>query len=113
MDFEFRSTTIYQKAMNFHTQIQAILQEKKPNRILQDQLTRASTSIVLNIAEGYGRFHKADKRNFYVNARGSLNEVVACLDILFEQKISDQLLNEASEIGKMLSGLIKTFSDRE
>jgi len=86
-DFEFRTTAIYQKAMGFHAQIQTIIQEKQPHRILQDQLIRASTSIVLNIAEGYGRFHKADKRNFYVNARGSLNEVVACLDILFHSEI--------------------------
>lgn len=56
MDFEFRSTVIYQKTLSFQKQIQEIIQDKKPNRVFQDQLTRASTSIVLNIAEGYGRF---------------------------------------------------------
>lgn len=97
MDFEFRSLKVYQEAKAFHAQIQEILKTEKPNRILSDQLNRASLSIVLNIAEGYGRFHKADKRNFYVNARGSLNEVMACLDILFNSQISEDLLNKAIE----------------
>lgn len=32
---------------------------------LADQLRRASTSIVLNIAEGYGRYHYLDSLRFY------------------------------------------------
>ena len=37
---------------------------------LRDQLTRASTSIVLNLAEGAGKVSKADKRRYYLTARG-------------------------------------------
>jgi hypothetical protein len=33
---------------------------------LADQLTRASTSIVLNLAEGAGKLSKADKRRYYL-----------------------------------------------
>jgi hypothetical protein len=33
---------------------------------LADQLSRASTSIVLNIAEGAGKYSKADKRRYYL-----------------------------------------------
>ena len=40
-----------------------------------DQLRRASSSITANIAEGFGRFHYADKIRFYLQARGSLKEV--------------------------------------
>ena len=48
---------------------------------LADQFTRASMSIVLNLAEGAGKHSKPDKRRFYVTARGSATESAALLDI--------------------------------
>jgi four helix bundle protein len=48
---------------------------------LVDQLTRASTSIVLNLAEGAGKLSKADKRRYYLTARGSATESAALLDV--------------------------------
>ena len=44
---------------------------------LSDQLRRAGVSIVLNIAEGYGRYHYLDSLRFYYIARGSLMEVLS------------------------------------
>src|SRR5215470_19794090 len=49
---------------------------------LRDQLDRASVSIVLNIAEGAGRFSPADKARFYGIARGSATECAAIVDLL-------------------------------
>ena len=49
---------------------------------LRDQLDRASVSIVLNIAEGSGRFAPADKAHFYVIARGSALECLAALSLV-------------------------------
>ena len=61
--------------------------EEKYN--LADQLRRAGTSIVLNIAEGYGRYHYLDSLRFYYIARGSLMEVlsglIACDDRKYEK----------------------------
>ena len=48
---------------------------------LQDQLQRASSSTALNIAEGAGRFHRAEKAHFYLIARGSAMECASVLDI--------------------------------
>ena len=41
---------------------------------LASQLRRAALSAVLNMAEGYGRYHYLDKLRFFYFARGSLSE---------------------------------------
>src|SRR5262245_40237373 len=48
---------------------------------LKDQLARASSSIVLNIAEGAGRYARPEKAHFYLIARGSAMECVGVLDV--------------------------------
>ncbi len=110
MSFEFREIPVYKLAKEFHTDVKNVLMCQRSDRIISDQLKRASLSIVLNIAEGYGRFHPKDKRNFYVNARASINECIACLDVIFSSTIPTEHLVKAEELGKMLSGLIKRFS---
>jgi four helix bundle protein len=52
------------------------------SRDLRDQLDRASSSIVLNIAEGVGRESRADQARFFHIARGSALECVGVLDVL-------------------------------
>jgi len=48
---------------------------------LRDQLLRASSSVVLNIAEGFGSCSRGIKRRHYEIARGSAIECVAVLDV--------------------------------
>ncbi|MEO8359549.1 MAG: four helix bundle protein [Vicinamibacteria bacterium] len=48
---------------------------------LRDQLLRASSSAVLNTAEGFGSASRGVKRRHYEIARGSAMECVAILDI--------------------------------
>ena len=54
---------------------------------LRDQLDRASVSIVLNVAEGSGRFAPADKAHFYLIARGSAMECLAALSLLYARSL--------------------------
>jgi len=42
---------------------------------LAAQVRRAALSAILNMAEGYGRYHYLDKLRFFYIARGSLSEV--------------------------------------
>jgi four helix bundle protein len=44
---------------------------------IADQLRRAALSVLLNIAEGYGRYHYLDKMRFFYIARGSLCETLS------------------------------------
>lgn len=76
---------------------------------LRDQLDRAATSIVLNIAEGAGEFSPADKQRFYRMARRSATEVAAILDILDRRAaVPSEMLDQAREILiRIVSMLVK------
>ena len=62
-------------------------------------LTRASLSIVNNIAEGAGKFSKGDKRRYYLAAMGSATESAAMLDVCLRRKLTTE---EAHRTGKHL-----------
>ena len=67
---------------------------------LQDQLFRASASVVLNIAEGSGKRTPPEQRRFYGIALGSLRECQAILEI---ERIEDKkLYSLTGEIGAIL-----------
>lgn len=73
--FDFEKLEVYQKAKAFNkTTYNYIIKNNNIDKTAKDQLRRASFSIMLNIAEGYGRFTNPDRRNFYVIARGSVFE---------------------------------------
>ncbi|MEZ4953379.1 MAG: four helix bundle protein [Saprospiraceae bacterium] len=48
--------------------------ENFEQRTVGQQLARACDSISANIAEGFGRYHKKDKINFYKYSYGSMEE---------------------------------------
>lgn len=75
MSFSFEKLLVYQKAIDFADQICTRTEQFPRGYVfLVDQLNRASLSIAANIAEGNGRFTKADRRNFLGIARGSVRE---------------------------------------
>ena len=55
-------------------------------RHLKDQLSRASSSIALNLAEGRGRFGTKDQKRFYHIAFGSLRECQAIIDLVSDEE---------------------------
>ena len=52
---------------------------QRENRDLADQLYRAATSVLLNLAEGQ-KFNNGNRKKHYEIAQGSANEVKAALD---------------------------------
>jgi four helix bundle protein len=91
-----------------------LITDGKFDRTTNDQLRRASFSIMLNIAEGTSRFSNKDRKNFFVIARGSAFECAAILEYLQETKeITQQVFLQSEqrleEISKMLFGLIKNL----
>ena len=82
---------------------------------LADQLTRASLSIVLNIAEGAGKHSKGDKRRYYLIARGSATESAALLDVSLRLKFLAEVEHKAGKemIVRLVSMLIKLAQSLE
>jgi four helix bundle protein len=119
MAFMFENLQVYQKAVDLADQI-ATLTEDFPRGyyFLVDQLNRASLSIAANLAEGNGRFTKADRKNFFLIARGSTQECVPLLEIarrrgFVPDETCIQIKQQLEEIARMLSGLIKGVENRK
>ena len=76
---------------------------------LADQFTRASTSIVLNLAEGAGKVSKPDKRRYYLTARGSATESAALLDVCVRLKVLEEVGHKAGKemLVRIVAMLIK------
>jgi four helix bundle protein len=86
---------------------------KEEQYAMTSQLRRSSTSILANIAEGFGRFTYADKAHKYTIARGECTEVEAFLYISSSVDfvtIADcaYAVDLTRQVGRMTSGLIRS-----
>ena len=114
--FDHEKLEVYQHSLAFVAWLEPILQELPKTIAVRDQLARASTSIVLNLAEGNGKFTSPDRCRFFDIARGSALECAAALDVL-AAKGQCELTGVARgkerlhRVVSMLVGLIKANSD--
>jgi len=119
MPFMFENLEVYQKSVDLAERVINLTDEfPKGYYFLTDQLNRASLSISTNIAEGNGRFTKKDRRNFFIIARGSVQECVPLLEIAKRKNlISDvelsEMFSQLEVISKMISGLINGLVRRK
>lgn len=77
-----------------------------------DQMRRAASSVTANIAEGWGRYHYADRVKFYYQARGSCSEVqnflILAKDLGYlEISEFDTLNRMCDRCFQVISGLIR------
>lgn len=119
MPFLFEKLDVYQKSLGFSESISKLTDSfPKGNYYLIDQLNRAALSIPINIAEGNGRWHKNDKKQFFWIARGSVQECIPILELcrrkaLLNDRQYQGLKEDLDNIGKMISGLIKRLMNQE
>jgi len=112
--FKFETLDIWKKSLEFGRIIYK-LSKKLPKTEqfgLTSQLTRAATSVSLNIAEGSSRKSKLDFKRFIQMSLGSLNEVVTCLYFAKSEKYFtnddfNYAYERSEEISKMLHGFQK------
>lgn len=119
MTFQFEKLLVYQSSVDFADQVCTVTEHfSRGYGFLVDQLNRAALSISANIAEGNGRFTKADRRNFFIIARGSIQECVPLLELARRRSLLDEakhaeLKSQLEEISRMLSGLINGLENRK
>lgn len=114
--FDHERLKVYQKALEFVSFAGPIIDELPAKLSAKDQLDRASTSIVLNLAEGNGKRSHPDRCRYFDTARGSGVECAACLDVLVARQKLDGASAEQGkailiEVVSMTAGLIARFSD--
>jgi four helix bundle protein len=112
--FDFEKLDVYKKAKAFNSKIREFLKTTKLDTSTNDQLRRAAFSIVLNLAEGSGRFTKPDRKNFYVISRSSIFECIAILDVLKDESLIEEnefgeFYNQAEELSRILFAMIKNL----
>ena len=119
MQFTFEKLEVYKHAIDWVKESENIIERSRHgmSRTLADQLSRASLSIPLNIAEGNGRWHAGDKRQFFWIARGSVFECVPIIDVLRIKNLISEIEREALRkrlemIGKMLTSLIQSLETK-
>ena len=112
--FDFEKLDVYKKAKAFNSGIRAFIKDTKLDNTTKDRLRRASFSIVLNLAEGSGRFSHPDRKNFYIISRSSVFECVAIMDVLKDELVIEEnafrrFYDQAEELSKILFTMIKNL----
>ena len=110
----FYNLNVWQNARSFTKEIYQITNNfpYMENYGLKNQITRASVSIMSNIAEGFHRYSKKEFINFLVITRSSIAEVQSHLFVALDLKyINEEQFNEiyskSVDIFKQINALIK------
>lgn len=113
---DFKQLQVWQRSIAFATRIDrlalALVQQRRFG--MADQIRRAAESIGANLAEGCGRGTPGEMRQYTRIARGSAHEVES---LLLQAKslrcIAEgdwhALYGDISEIGRMLTGLLRSI----
>ena len=118
MGKSYRDLIAWQKGINLVADVYRATQTLPKEELygLTSQLRRAAVSIPSNIAEGQGRKSSGEFRHFLHNATGSLMEletqvtIAGVLGFMGQAQIDD-LQAKASELGRILNGLINSIEE--
>ncbi len=109
----FEDIIAWQKAKELTVKVYSLFSENKDFGF-NNQIQRASVSVMNNIAEGFERKGNKEFKQFLFIAKGSCGEVRSMLYLAKDlNKITEKdfriLFDISKEISKILSGLIKTL----
>ncbi|RLC84632.1 MAG: four helix bundle protein [Chloroflexi bacterium] len=116
---EFEDSECYQLALQVLKEAYRVAGRLPPEERhnLAHQMRKAAVSVVLNIAEGYGRYHYLDSLRFYYTARGSLDETLSGFVICDEVEYTSGELPRQRELChsalRSLNGYIRYVRRRQ
>lgn len=110
----FTKLTTWQKSQELVLEVFRIFNKLSRHDVIKNQIERAPLSITSNIAEGFGRQTSADKKHFYIMARGSAYEVQNQLLVARDMgRISEDefvvLAKLSVDSVKLLHGLLRSL----
>lgn len=112
-NFNFTDLDAYKISFKLSNEIWEIV--RKWDSLSKDtigkQLIRASDSVSANIAEGFGKYTKKDKINFYRHSSGSLNEFINWIEKakvrkLIKEREYGYIDEEIKKMPKLINQLI-------
>jgi len=116
MSNSYRDLNVWQKSMDLVVSIYKLTGNFPQSETygLTSQIRRAAVSVPSNIAEGKGRSDR-DFSRFLLQARGSVWEAETQVEIALRLKYlkaaeAQELLAAASEISRMLNGMLNALS---
>ena len=110
--YKFEKLEVYQMALTYTDMIYtlAIKLPRSEENNLRSQMTRAATSVVLNIAEGSTGQSDAEQGRFLGMALRSLLETVACQHLIARRKyISADEMAATYEFSERLFGKLQAL----
>ena len=114
MMFKFEKLEIWKLALEHIDNVDAIGDQlpRSEDSNLKSQITRAATSVALNIAEGSTGQTDAEQARFLGFALRSLIEIVACIEIIRRRKlpVSAASLDHARSEAQLLLAKITSTS---
>jgi four helix bundle protein len=119
MGRSYQDLVAWQKGMRLVARIYVATQQfpRSETYGLTNQLRRAAVSVPSNIAEGQCRSSQKEFHHFLSQARGSVAEIetqvliAKMLDFL-PHNLANSLLEEAGEIGRVVTGLMAAIKSR-
>ena len=113
MAYKFEQLDVWKLALDYIDLIYKVAENlpRSEEYNLKSQITRAATSIALNIAEGSKGQSDAEQARFLGMSIRSLIETVACQEIIRRRKYfqDEALLNKAYEDSQMLARKLQAF----
>ena len=116
MASDYKDLIVWQRAMDLVVDIYSITRHFPADERfgITNQIRRAAVSIPSNIAEGQGRKSTVDFVRFLRIANGSRQEVETQLLVaghlgFLETEETDALISKLSELGRLLSGLMRSL----
>ena len=112
----YRDLVAWKKGMELVKAVYNATDSFPPHELygLVSQLRRAAVSIPSNIAEGQAHYTNPEFVRFLRHARGSLAEIETQLLIALDRNYltesnAEEMLNRIDELGRVLSGLLKSI----